>query len=226
MKKNNTQFDEQKNPELKENYDKIGFVDGNFEDKYNAKNPISAMLVGGFMKNFSALARSFNNPKDIAEVGAGEGYLIEKLVKMHPKASIVGCDLSERVNELARERLASFPQVSILKEDAENVSFADDSFDAVICCEVLEHVEHPEKAIAELYRILHKGGVALVSVPHEPIWRMLNMARFKYVKDLGNTPGHLNHWTRGQFKQFVRQAGFSVKQDKSPFPWTMLLLEK
>jgi len=138
----------------------------------------------------------------------------------------VGCDLSERVNQLARERLSSYPQVSILKEDAEKVSFADDSFDAVICCEVLEHVEHPEKAVAELYRILHKGGVALVSVPHEPIWRMLNMARFKYVKDLGNTPGHLNHWTRGEFKKFVRQAGFSVKQDKSPFPWTMLLLEK
>jgi 2-polyprenyl-3-methyl-5-hydroxy-6-metoxy-1,4-benzoquinol methylase len=96
----------------------------------------------------------------------------------------------------------------------------------VVCCEVLEHLDHPEKGMAELYRILKKDGVALVSVPHEPIWRVLNLARFKYVSDMGNTPGHLNHWTRSQFKDFAQKIGFTVVKDNSPFPWTMLLLQK
>lgn len=95
-----------------------------------------------------------------------------------------------------------------------------------MCCEVLEHLEHPEKGISELYRILKKGGYAIVSVPNEPIWRVLNLARLKYIRDMGNTPGHLNHWTRGQFIQFAQKAGFSVLKDNSPFPWSMLFLQK
>ena len=39
----------------------------------------------------------------------------------------------------------------------------------------------------------------LVSVPHEPLWRALNVARGAYLRELGNTPGHLNHWTRAAF---------------------------
>jgi hypothetical protein len=63
----------------------------------------------------------------------------------------------------------------------------------------------------------------LVSVPHEPLWRILNMARGAYLRQLGNTPGHLNHWTQRSFVSLLRGYG-EVVVTRSPFPWTMLLV--
>jgi hypothetical protein len=63
----------------------------------------------------------------------------------------------------------------------------------------------------------------LVSVPHEPLWRMLNVARGAYLRQLGNTPGHLNHWTQRGFVALLGRYG-QIVQTRSPFPWTMLLV--
>jgi len=67
------------------------------------------------------------------------------------------------------------------------------------------------------------GGHLLVSVPREPLWRALNLARGAYVRDLGNTPGHLNHWSRRAFVALLSRFG-EVVQLRSPFPWTMVLV--
>ena len=63
----------------------------------------------------------------------------------------------------------------------------------------------------------------LVSVPREPLWRGLNMARGAYLKELGNTPGHLNHWSKRSFVRLLSRYG-TVVEARSPFPWTMLLV--
>jgi SAM-dependent methyltransferase len=103
----------------------------------------------------------------------------------------------------------------------EALEFADDEFELVAATEVLEHVVAPERALAEMARVASRH--LLVSVPHEPLWRALNMARGAYLKDLGNTPGHLNHWTRRSFVSLLGRHG-EVVQTRSPFPWTMLLV--
>jgi hypothetical protein len=61
-----------------------------------------------------------------------------------------------------------------------------------------------------------------VSVPREPLWRALNLARLKYVGALGNTPGHLNHWSRRRFVEFLERR-LQVVEVRSPMPWTMAL---
>jgi hypothetical protein len=63
----------------------------------------------------------------------------------------------------------------------------------------------------------------LVSVPREPLWRALNMARGAYLREFGNTPGHLNHWSRRSFEALLGRYG-QVQEARSPFPWTMLLV--
>jgi len=63
---------------------------------------------------------------------------------------------------------------------------------------------------------------AIVSVPREPLWRALNLARLKYVGALGNTAGHLNHWSRRSFVDFLERR-FDVVEVRSPIPWTMAL---
>ena len=104
---------------------------------------------------------------------------------------------------------------------AENLPFADDEFDVATAIEVLEHVPDPEHTVAEMARVA--GRHLIVSVPREPLWRGLNMARGAYLKDLGNTPGHLNHWSKRSFARLLEQHG-EVVETRSPFPWTMLLV--
>jgi len=64
----------------------------------------------------------------------------------------------------------------------------------------------------------------LVSVPHEPLWRFLNVARGAYLPQLGNTPGHINHWSKRAFVAMLARHG-EVLEARSPFPWTMLLVK-
>ena len=84
----------------------------------------------------------------------------------------------------------------------------------------LEHLEDPAGALDVL------AGLArpwlLASVPREPLWRVLNCARGKYWADWGNTPGHLQHWSRSGFLAFLERR-FQVVEARSPLPWTVAL---
>ena len=60
--------------------------------------------------------------------------------------------------------------------------------------EVLEHVPDPAHTVAEMARCAARH--VLVSVPREPLWRAVNMARGAYWRELGNTPGHVNHFSK------------------------------
>jgi hypothetical protein len=67
------------------------------------------------------------------------------------------------------------------------------------------------------------GRHLLVSVPREPLWRSLNVFRGAYLGALGNTPGHLNHWSRAAFLRLLEDYGHVVAV-RSPVPWTMALV--
>ncbi|MOA56543.1 hypothetical protein D3C78_1805420 [compost metagenome] len=84
----------------------------------------------------------------------------------------------------------------------------------------MEHLEHPEQGLQALQRIV--GRHLILSVPREPIWCALNLARGKYIGDFGNTPGHIQHWSQKGFISLVSRY-FDVLEVKSPLPWTMLL---
>ena len=87
--------------------------------------------------------------------------------------------------------------------------------------EALEHIPDPERTVAEMARVARSH--LLVSVPREPLWRMLNVARGAYIGQLGNTPGHVNHWSKGAFVRLLERHG-EVLEARFPFPWTMLLV--
>ena len=199
---------------------------GNFEDKYSTTNPVSKFLVKGFLNTFHHFLETISEQKniDICEVGCAEGELLKHIHLFFPTARLLATDISENEIEKARKNCQSIP-VEFSIQNAENLAeFKDGEFDLVICCEVLEHLDNPTQGLRELHRISKKN--VLVSVPNEPIWRILNMVRGKYIKTLGNTPGHLNHWTVLQFPKFLQNGNFKIISKKYPLPWQMILLEK
>lgn len=100
----------------------------------------------------------------------------------------------------------------------------ENEYDLVVCSEVLEHLEQPDVVVKSLLKATKR--YVIVSVPREPIWRFLNMCRGKYLKDFGNTPGHIKHWSKKEFTQMIESNGGKIVQTKYPLPWQMLLIEK
>jgi len=202
-------------------------VHGNYEDKYNSKNIISKFLVANFIRTFE---KSLHFPfqeeiSTICEIGCGEGELLKIVHSIFPTASLHATDISSEEIEKAKHICKSF-HVNYTIQDAENLQeYSDSLFDLVICCEVLEHLPDPLAGLKELLRISKK--YVLVSVPNEPIWRLMNMARGKYIRSLGNTPGHLNHWSVIQFPWFLMTIPhYSIIKRKYPLPWQMVLLKE
>jgi 2-polyprenyl-3-methyl-5-hydroxy-6-metoxy-1,4-benzoquinol methylase len=192
---------------------------GNTFDKYGSTNPVVRRLMAGFQRTLDELFAEAA-PASVLDVGCGEGVLTEQWAQRLGDGRVVGIDLADP--KLAAEwATRRRPNLQFEAMTVESLSFADDAFDLVAATEVLEHVDHPEAAVAEMARVARRW--LLVSVPHEPLWRALNVARGAYLRELGNTPGHLNHWTRAGFVRMLGAHG-EVVQTRSPFPWTMLLV--
>ncbi|MGA9858586.1 MAG: class I SAM-dependent methyltransferase [Solirubrobacteraceae bacterium] len=196
-----------------------GVPTGNTYDKYGSTNPVVRRLMAGFERTLDELFTQAA-PRSVLDVGCGEGVLTAQWAQRLGDRRVVGIDLEDpklRAEWATRTR----PNLQFSAMPVERLSFAHDEFDLVAATEVLEHVNGPEQALAEMARV--SAGWLLVSVPHEPMWRALNMARGAYLRQLGNTPGHLNHWTQRGFVKLLSRYG-DVVQTRSPFPWTMLLV--
>ena len=199
--------------------DDEGTVTGNTYDKYGSTNPVVRRLMGAFERTLEELFVQAD-PQSLLDVGCGEGVLTHQWAQRLGEKRIVGIDLDDPLlHEQWKGRQA--PNLSYQVMKAENLPFADGEFDVATAIEVLEHVPDPAHTVAEMARVA--SGHLLVSVPREPLWRGLNMARGAYWKDLGNTPGHLNHWSKRSFVELLSRHG-EVIEARSPFPWTMLLV--
>jgi SAM-dependent methyltransferase len=199
--------------------DREGTVTGNTYDKYGSTNPVVRRLMSGFERTLDELFTQAA-PQSILDVGCGEGVLVEKWARRLGDKRVVGIDLEDPTLQAEWEQRQA-PNLEYRVMKAENLPFADAEFDMATAIEVLEHVPDPAHTVAEMARAAHRW--LLVSVPREPLWRGLNMARGAYLRDLGNTPGHLNHWSKRSFVSLLSRHG-EVVEARSPFPWTMLLV--
>ncbi len=189
---------------------------GNTFDKYHTTNPVYRRLVDHFLATVRALARRLERPA-VLEVGCGEGHLARYLAEGWDAPPIVAFDVSLPVIAEAR-RIGGSPHFFAGSSYA--LPFPDASFDLVIMCEVMEHLAEPERALREIARVARRA--CLVSVPREPLWRVLNMARGAYLSDWGNTPGHVQWWSRRGLLRLAARHG-EVLAAPAPFPWSVAL---
>ncbi|MBT5022268.1 methyltransferase domain-containing protein [Candidatus Woesearchaeota archaeon] len=208
-------------------YDKMVFtkkiknknVAGNYYNKHNSKNPLIKFLMNKFHTDLFKLIKKTKS-NQILDVGCGEGYTTRLIKKKFKKVNIQGIELEQKALKIAQRenKKLKFKQGSIY-----SIKDKDKSFDLVIATEVLEHLEKPKNALTEVKRISKKYGI--FTVPYEPFWRIANIARGAYLKDLGNTPGHIQHWSKRSFRKMLKKEFKKVTITNSTL-WIMAVCEK
>lgn len=191
----------------------------NFTGKYTEGGLIARKLVDNYFLSVSKLLSKCETIEKAHEIGAGEGLSTQRLKTMVPLITA-----SEFVNELVKKAQLNNPEVNIFQESVYDLQYENDSVDLIFLLEVLEHLDYPKKALQEIKRVTSR--YLILGVPREPLWRFLNMFRFKYLSDFGNTPGHLNHWSTQSVVKLVEQEFGPVIAVETPMPWTILLAEK
>ena len=189
-------------------------VAGNVYDKYNTRNPIYRRLVSSYFDHLTNLLGQVH-PVTVLEVGCGEGHMADFARKQLGDVTLVALDVSQSVLVDAVE---PYSQVRFVCGNGYRLPFDDGQFDLVLALESLEHMVEAEKALTEIRRVSKRD--VIVSVPQEPVWRILNFVRGAYLTDLGNTPGHVRHWSKRGIVRLLR-SHFEVEQVYAPFPWTM-----
>ncbi len=185
------------------------------EGKYRSKNPVVRRLVRRFLGQVGRLVEA-QRPRRVLEVGCGEGMVIRYLAERAPGVRFDGVELDGEA--LARAR-ARCPDAALVQGDAYELPVRSRAYDLVLCLEVLEHLPEPGRALREVRRV-SRGG-CLLSVPHEPFFRLGNVLRGKNLTRLGNPADHIHHWGPRDFAGFCAQH-VTVQTATASFPWLIV----
>jgi 2-polyprenyl-3-methyl-5-hydroxy-6-metoxy-1,4-benzoquinol methylase len=190
---------------------------GNATEKY-AGNPVTRKLLDRFLRELDRQVTRLA-PTSILDVGCGEGIVTERFARLLPQTRILGLDADTATlqNEWQERQLDN---LSFQTGSAYDLPFEDNSFELACAIEVLEHLERPRDALDEMARV--SSRMILVSVPREPHWRISHFVAGRDIGQLGNTPGHVNHWSKAGFSRLVGDYG-EVTELRSPFPWTVVI---
>jgi 2-polyprenyl-3-methyl-5-hydroxy-6-metoxy-1,4-benzoquinol methylase len=200
---------------------------GNLQKHLNP-NPVQRYLLQRFHRQIVLLVEAVGAER-ILDAGCGEGFVVSYLLQENDGLIITGMDCSLDAIEMARQMVPHKPRrrveggVFFDVGDLREMPYSDDSFDLVMCLEVLEHLPDPHRGLRELGRVT--SAHCLVSVPHEPFFRATNFLRGKHVPAWGRDPEHLQHWTAKQFRRLVEQY-FEVERFVYSFPWVIALGRK
>lgn len=186
--------------------------------KHTHWNPIQRILIAYFYSITLRIIKKLNVNK-VLDAGCGEGFFLERLRKNNIGKSLEGIEFLKRAIEIGRK---IHPEITIKQGSIYSLPYKNNAFDIVLCTEVLEHLENPEKAYREILRVSKK--YCLISVPHEPFFMLADLVRFKNVSRWGNDPDHRNHWNYLSFKKFLKKEKIKIVEYKAPFPLPLLIV--
>lgn len=185
---------------------------GNYYNKYTSNNFFSKLFIRKYRIAFQNYLKLLD-VNNVLEVGSGEGYLLRYVKEINPILNLYASDIDWKFVKTSRQNFSKAHWTVCL---GEALPFDSQTFDLVLACEVLEHVSMPSIFLEELRRVGKKWLIA--SVPNEPWWRLLNIARLKYIKNFGNTPGHVQHWNISDFSKLITNY-IEPYEIRSVFPW-------
>jgi ubiquinone/menaquinone biosynthesis C-methylase UbiE len=177
-------------------------------------------LVRRFHDRIGELVRAVG-AYHILDAGCGEGFTLRELHADGVQAAMLGADFSHAA--LAWNRAHRMSTAPLIMADVCHLPFSPNSFDLVMCLEVLEHVPDAASGLSELLRVSRDH--VLISVPHEPFFRGANFLRGRYVRALGNNPEHLHTYSGRAFRCLLSAQANVVWYGYS-FPWQIALARK
>lgn len=169
-------------------------------------------------KEFDNLARTIIAKKWLRElkadfildIGCGPGYLAKLVKEENPNSKFDGVDFSSEALKHAKQYLHQFWEMDI---DFSDIEAADETYDAVLCLECVEHVYDVHHTLCEIKRLLKKTGRGLISVPNLAYWK------YRLQLLLGQLPHtevtderHLHMFTFGSLKNRLLKAGLKIER--------------
>jgi 2-polyprenyl-3-methyl-5-hydroxy-6-metoxy-1,4-benzoquinol methylase len=181
------------------------------QEKYHDTNPVVRYVLRNFFDRIrTAVAEAA--PSTLLDAGCGEGELMRR--------GALPSGMRVFSLDLRRESLAFFREHSTQRNlvcgSLDSLPLADKSVDAVLCLEVLEHLAEPSAALAELSRVARTA--VILSVPHEPYFRIGNLLRGKHLDRWGDHPEHVQHWNPRTFRASLEPSFVDVRLWNA-FPW-------
>ena len=170
-----------------------------YYDTYWEEEGITTRLPPGLLALFE---RHVSSDDDCLDVGCGDGGTSGGWLHEHA-GSYLGVDISESAIEMASARGLD----ARLIDDAGDLPFPDGSFDLAICTEVLEHLFAPQRALAEIRRVLRPGGRVIVTVPNLAHWRnRLDLALFGRWNPRGDHLSPVEPWRDPHVRFFTLRS--------------------
>lgn len=187
--------------------------------KYESRNVVQNWLLRRFHAEVR-LRLVEVGPRSVFDFGCGEAYFWAMQEAYGPLPEIVGLDLRDDAIAAARARL---PNQTFIQGDLLDYDAGGRRFDLVVASEILEHLHDPEPYVRRLCGLTKK--YLLITVPHEPFFRMANLVRGRDLSRLGNHPEHVQHWNKQTFrKRFANTVKFI--DISTSFPFIIFLCEK
>lgn len=159
------------------------------------------------------------NPNDkILDVGCGDGYYLYLLSNLG-KFNLAGID-SDKKALIAASKQVKNKSMKLISGDIMSMPFKDESFDKIVCSEVLEHLRDDKNALIEMKRVLKKNGILCITVPHwnypffwDPVNYLLQRGLKTHVKNgfwSGVWANHIRLYRVKELKNIVKAAGFKI----------------
>ena len=179
------------------------------------------------MLTFNFKKYTLNRNGSMLDVGCGEGRHIFGVMQEYPMMKCVGLDMDEDSLKKAEEGYSYFESISevgaeFIKGSAYSLPFPDNTFDLIVCSEVLEHLHEYIDAVIEINRVLKPGGKFFASVPafwpEKICWHL--------SKEYQNQPGgHLRIFDQKKLIHEIESRGFIFLSSEkfhsihSPYWW-------
>lgn len=158
----------------------------------------------------------------VLEVGSGGGHVL----RMFKQSRLTAVDVSSKFQEVARENLRGY-DAEFIHGEIDKLGLPAESFDKIICTEVLEHVPDPDPILREIARLLKPGGRAVITVPNDPL---INGGK-KFVRktpigwligdrlNWGGDKYHLHQWRPSEFESYLSRFLVVDQRRSAPFDW-------
>jgi len=189
-------------------------------DDYYARAPLVVRLIE---RRRLEIIREFAGDVhglDLAEIGSGGGHVL----RMFRDARLTAVDVSSVFLDTARKNLAGY-DARFIKGEVDKLDLPAASFDRIVCTEVLEHTRDPEAILAAIARLLRPYGVAVITVPNDPlVLRLKGMIRRTPVGyalrdriQWGGDEFHIHQWTPEEFEALLSRHFRVTERRAAPF---------